>query len=231
MLRVKAGGGVAAEGRRGEILAVIVVEPTEEVAFCIVVRGVRVGALTVDHGAFQLMIIPVGEHVLLRGRELHIVVLVILMPQECGEVVAVAEGMVVVQQLLEVERGGAIVIDRNASLLFDTPAVEGVSGAEVALSKYGCGGVEGELQLVGKEDVCKGIAVQRVRLGLLLIDHHRLDREVGVGRAHQLGASRSHTIVVHLTVLVGADVAVGVAQVDGVNRRNALREGGRVGRF
>ena len=177
------------------------------------------------------MVAPVGEHVLLGGREQHVVVLVILMPQECGEVVAVAEGMVVVQQLLEVERGGAIMIDRNVSLLFDTPAVEGVSGGEVTLSKYGCGGVEGELQFVGKEDVCKGIAVQRVCLGLSQIEHHRLDREVGVGRAHQLGASRSHTIVVHLTVLVGADVAVGVAQVDGVDRRNALREGSRVGRF
>ena len=177
------------------------------------------------------MVAPVGEHVLLGGREQHVVVLVILMSQECGEVVAVAEGMVVVQQLLEVERGGAIMIDRNVSLLFDTPAIEGVSGGEVTLSKDRRSGVEGELQLVGEEDVCEGVAVQRVRLGLLQIEHHRLDREVGVGRAHQLGASRSHTIVVHLTVLVGADIAVGVAQVDGVNRRNALREGGRVGRF
>ena len=177
------------------------------------------------------MIAPVREHVLLRGRELHVVVLVVLVPQESGEVVALAEGVVVVQQLLEVERGGAIMIDRYASLLFDTPAIEGVPSAEVAPSKDRRGGVEGELQFVGKEDVCKGIAVQRVRIGLLQVDLHRLDREVGVSRAYQLGASRSYTIVVHLTVLVGADVAVGVAQVDGVDRRNALREGSRVGRF
>ena len=126
-------GGIAAVGHLAEILAVPVVERTENPAFRVVAQRRRSVAIECG-GSVEFLVVEIGEHVLAFAVDVLIGAVVAFMSGQQGDVV-VAKLLGVLEQLLKVERIFRVVVlvDVAVGEVGVAVAIEGVIGVGAAV--------------------------------------------------------------------------------------------------
>ena len=217
VIRVEAGRGVTTIGGRCKDLALVVVLQTGEVTFVVVLGDGGTGTLAIHHCTVQFLV-GLGEHLGLAAPGAIALGVVVLVTQE-GAHRVVTEGLVVVEELLEVIGDITIVLFGNGTtggVKLTIIRVVHISGT--GLVQIG-GGVHREFQERKDDEVCISIGRQGVTLTVAGIQLHVHDR---VGIANEGTAEtgvQAGTIVHHLKAVgVNLNLAVSGADVSRIDR-------------
>ena len=229
MVGVEARRCVAAVRTAHEVAARIVVLGAHEVTLRVVVVDVGVGARAVNDGSAELLVV-IGEEFRLGAAQVVIFFLIVLVTDHQPHVV-LAEGLVVVQNLLKVVGDVAGVVLRNRTArLGELTVILVVEIGRAGFVDVGAA-VYRQLQPLVKRDVHEAAARKGVALGLFLVEPAGL-QSVGAGQ-QRTGQTRIAlvAVVVHLiAVVVHHDAARTVADVYRVDRGHLCREREDVGR-
>ena len=146
------------------------------------------------------------------------------MAQHQGEAVLVKLSAIV-GYLLEVDRIGLIIclVDISARINRSRVAIERLGGLCILPLIVGHGTVQSQLQALDRGNISKTIEGEHIGKGLVGVELIRL-QEVSqrLQSRRTVGAAISTiTIIIHLSVLIGHDVAFAITQINGIDRRKA----------
>ena len=131
----------------------------------------------------------------------------------------------VVGYLLEVDRIGLIIclIDISTRINCGCISIERLSGLCILPLIVGHGAVQGQLQALDRGDISKTIEGEHIGKGLVGVEFIRL-QEVSQrlqSRRTVCTAISTITIVIHLAILIGHDVAFAITQINRIDRCKA----------